>query len=324
MLNGEAMDLGLLYSGIKKSLGRRAGHIKVVGIRTHAKASEIYVDVHFSYPEEKEEWIGSVPIEYRRTGTLAETPEDAASILVGAYEAMNPSKRDEWINEQDKFWDTEKKRAKVTRGFYEGMKDSRWKCVNCQLPSNPNWARRVQDIKEFGYTLATDTAKFCHNCNDKTTHLVLLRLPRGAETGYETWSTQLRKRILKVLDYHDAYDNARRTSLLPDHKFPEIRWDEATGEENPDDMDDDSIREKFQLLTNQRNQQKREVCRTCFQTGRRGAPYGIKFYYEGNEMWAGNTPRRGKAAEQGCIGCGWYDLNRWREELNRFLKDKSQ
>ena len=80
-------------------------------------------------------------------------------------------------------------------------------------------------------------------------------------------------------------------------------------------MTDDEIRQKFQLLTNQRNQQKREVCRTCFQTGKRGYPFGIKYYYAGSEDWDPGIPAKGKKAECGCVGCGWYDVAEWRRQL---------
>lgn len=289
-------------------------NIIILGKREHLKASEVYVDVIFKYPRSSETWEGSVPIEYKRTGTSARTKEEIEEVIKRSYEAMRPEKRKNWLKDQEKFW--QQSRKEVTQSFFDGLKDSQWKCVNCQLPRNPNWARRIQDIKELGYTLATNTKMSCKKCGKNTTHLILLRLPRGVQTGYESWSPALRRRILKILNYHDAYENRTYKHLLPDHKFPEIRWDESTRAENPDDMTAGEIRRKFQLLTNQRNEQKREVCRSCFQSGIRGTPFGISFFYEGNEKWPEDIPRRGKAAEKGCIGCGWYDLDRWRYELN--------
>ena len=145
-------------------------------------------------------------------------------------------------------------------------------------------------------------------------------MPRGSETGYETWSPVLRKKILKVLNNVDVYECRQAASLLPDHKFPEIRWDEKTREQNPDDMSEEEIKAKFQLLSNQRNQQKREVCRNCFQTGKRGTPFNVKFFHIGDENWPSKVPARGKGAEIGCHGCGWYDMQKWRDELNKRLE----
>ena len=32
----------------------------------------------------------------------------------------------------------------------------------------------------------------------------------------------------------------------------------------------------------------------------------------------------GKAAEKGCIGCPWYDIARWREELNNIIAERNK
>lgn len=297
-------------------------NIEVVGGRTHSKASEAYVDVKFHYPKQKLTWDGAIPIEYRRTGVHAKTEEEITELIEKTYDLINPDNYQTWLKDQEEFWKTSNK--KVTQPFFESLKDGKWKCVYCQLPRNPNWARRVQDLKEFGYTIATHTKKHCPNCNRNTTQLIMLPIERGGQTGYETWSPNLRKRILSVLGNHDAYENKKRHSLLPDHKFPEIRWDDKTREENPDDMSDEEIRKKFQLLSNQRNQEKREVCRRCYQTNKRGTPYGIKYFYEGDENWPKDVPKRGKKAEVGCHGCGWYDLPTWRERLNQSLQKKKR
>lgn len=144
-----------------------------------------------------------------------------------------------------------------------------------------------------------------------------------AGNGYETWSPELRKRILRLFSYVDVYENTINRNCLPDHKFSEVRWDSETKAENPDDMSDDEIQNKFQLLTNQRNQQKREVCRKCFQTGKRGTIYGIEYYYAGGLEWDPNIPVKGKEAEAGCIGCPWYDIERWRKEVIKKLAEKN-
>lgn len=190
----------------------------------------------------------------------------------------------------------------------------------CDLPPNPNWARRIQDIKEFGYTLATDTAHLCTKCNTKNTHLLLVPLPRGGITGYEVWSPGLRARIIQLHKNYDAYEGKNGQHLLPDHKFPEIRWDLNTKRDSLSHLSDNDILKDFQLLSNQRNQQKREVCRSCFQTGRRGFPFGIKFYYQGTEMWPDNIQKKGKQAENGCVGCGWYDMKAWRDKVTEILE----
>ena len=72
-------------------------------------------------------------------------------------------------------------------------------------------------------------------------------------------------------------------------------------------------------IANQRNQQKREVCRNCLQTGKRGYPFGIKYFYEGSEDWDKTIVPKGKNAEKGCYGCGWYDVGEWRKQVLKKL-----
>ncbi|HEY9953074.1 TPA: restriction endonuclease [Neisseria meningitidis] len=288
----------------------------------HSKASEEYIVVEFKYQEII--WKGWIPLEYRRTGVSIPynktNQSDVNAYLNLVYENMNPVNHETWLNDQNGFWEDSK--AKVTKPFFECLKTGGWKCVKCTLPSNPNWARRIQDLKEMGYILSTNTNQFCNNCKENTTHLLLVPIKRGnlLGNGYETWSKELRKRILAVLNNIDVYENKFNTHVLPDHKFSEIRWDDNTKSQNPDDMTDDEIKQKFQLLSNQRNQQKREVCRTCFQTGKRGVIFGIPFWYKGTADWDKSIPTKGKNAEQGCIGCAWYDIEAWRNELVKRLK----
>ena len=175
----------------------------------------------------------------------------------------------------------------------------------------------MQDIKEFGYTLST-TKINCFNCKKKTTHHQLLYLTRlgDGKNEYETISPKLKNRILKIFKNYDAYeDNFHSKGLIPDHKFPEIRWEKKTKLEN-NDLTDEEIKEKFQLISNQRNLQKREVCRKCFQANIRGTIFGVKHYYDGDEKW-NSKHKVGKIAELGCVGCGWYDIIKWRDSLNK-------
>lgn len=287
------------------------------------KASEIYIDVVMKFQDY--EWSGYVPLSYRRTGLNIDI-EDKNKIyeyLNSIYEFFDPKKYMEWVETQEKFWKT-KPNATVTKSFFDTLKEGGWKCGSCEMPRNANPQRRIQDLKEFGYTIATDTKRFCEHCKRNTSQRILLPLPRfhSEGNGYETIPTKLRAKIISTLKNYDSYEGKPGQHLLPDHKFSEIRWDHETKAENDENMQEDEIKEKFQLLTNQRNQQKREVCRTCFQTDKRGTIYGIKFYYEGNENWDENITKKGKEAEKGCVGCPWYDIEQWRQELLKKLDEK--
>ncbi len=293
--------------------------------KKNTKASEEYVHAKFYYPEVGKEWDGWIPVEYRRTGVSipAENYEELEDYLNRVYIQMHPSLYEKWVDEQNRLWSTT--RSVETKEIFNILKDGNWHCRNCDI-SNPNFARRVQDIKEMGYTIATHINYHCPVCgNKRSTRLILLPIKRVelAGNGYETWSPTLRARIIRVLGSIDVYENKFSRNCLPDHKFSEIRWDDSTKANNPETMSDEEIREKFQLLTNQRNQQKREVCRNCFQTGKRGTIYGIPYYYEGTENWDPAIPQKGKNAESGCIGCPWYDIEEWRKHLLKVLKGEA-
>lgn len=289
--------------------------------KLHLKASEEYISVEFTYKDYI--WKGWIPLEYRRTGISISKTNDTELIeyLNFVYEELNPENFESWIKDQNIFWNETKPKALATKQFFDCLLKGGWQCVNCTLPKNPNWARRIQDIKECGYTLSTDTKRYCPNCNLKKTHLILVPLKRGIleGNGYETLSPKLRKRIIEVLKNIDVYENKNSQHLLPDHKFSEIRWDENTKSANLDNMTDEEIKLKFQLLSNQRNQQKREVCRICYQTGKRGTIFGINYFYKGNEYWDKNIPKVGKESEKGCIGCPWYDIEEWRKYVIKKL-----
>lgn len=202
-----------------------AAKIIVHGQRAHNKASERYVDMTFVYSD-GQQWEGSVPIEYRRTGTDLRDEAAIKAYLLEVQPHCHPATWSPWRAEQEEFWKA-KPGAEVTKAFFDALSGFRWTCVACECPANPNWARRIQDLKESGYTIATNTKRTCPKCGRRGTHLLMVPLPRGGVSGYETWSPALRKRIVRILNACDAYEGkvGNRDALLPDHKFPEIRWD---------------------------------------------------------------------------------------------------
>lgn len=297
--------------------------IQILEKRSHRKASERYIHAILTYPEEKITYDIWIPIEYRRTGLDIKEDSQIKPYIEQVYAMLRPEKRSDWIKAQEEFWATKTKSA-ITKSFFDVLsKEVKWFCVDCDLPRNPNWARRIQDLKEMGYTIATDINKSCPRCGKCKTHLLLLPIPRANNSGngYENFTPSLRNKIISILHSYDAYEGkiVKKESLLPDHKFSEIRWDSDTKNNNLTDISDEEITNKFQLLTNQRNLQKREVCRNCFQTNRRGTIFGIKYFYTGSEEWDPAIPKKGKAAEKGCYGCPWYDIEKWRILLNRSL-----
>ena len=205
----------------------------------------------------------------------------------------------------------------VTKPFFDVLLSFEEEIEN--LPKNNNGARRIQDIKDAGYTIAS-----IPRANGRMTSRILLPIPLNTEMGYETFTSQFKARVIRLLKERNAFEAkvTNKKALIPDHKFSEVRWDDNTKGDNPMDMTDDEIIQQFQLLDNQRNQQKREVCRKCFQEGIRGTIYGINYFYKGSEVWDKQIPIKGKSAEKGCEGCPWYDIEKWREMLNNEIKNR--
>lgn len=128
-----------------------------------------------------------------------------------------------------------------------------------------------------------------------------------------------------VLGGRDVVDDVKRSvnEVTLDHKLPMKRWDEETSRKQTDytDMTDDDIRQRFQLLKKSNgnvshNLLKSRACENCCETGDRGTPFGIHYFYAGNARWQGKSDNDAN----GCVGCGWYDVEAWRKSLNRKLR----
>lgn len=297
-------------------------NVKIHEERSHGKASEVYRNVSFEYGGITYDW--DIPIVYRRTGLdlSDKTESEIEKYILEVLETCNPENWPKFKAEQEEYWAT--KSAAVTKPFFDVLvKDFKWKSVASDFPANNNPARRIQDLKDQGYSIATRTTMWDSKIQKNCTHLMLLPLPRGGVSGYEAWSASLKSRIINLLGNMDAYEfrKVKKESIVIDHKFPEIRWDNKTKRENLEELTDEEIIHDFQLIDNQRNQQKREACRTCFQTGIRQFPFGIEYFYKGSKNWPANVSRQGKDAEEGCVGCGWYDLIAWRDSVIKKLQN---
>lgn len=301
------MNLNILNTLLQKE------NIVVSGKIQNGKSSEKYVRTTFKQSSGFE-WETVVPYYIRRSGLFIETEEELAKYLIAIKPFFTRQAMKKWAKIERKKW--ENSNAEVTKEFFFKLLSFK---EETEFPPNDNPARRIQDIKDAGYTIASIPGG-----PKKKTRRVLLPIPLCNEMGYETFTPQFKARVIRLLKGINAFE-ARPTAekgLIPDHKFSEVRWDDATKAENSMDMTDAEVIEKFQLLDNQRNQQKREVCRKCFQDGKRGILYGIPFFYNGTIDWPQDVPVVGKAAEKGCIGCAWYDIERWRNELIKKLNEE--
>ena len=300
------MNIDLLQSFLNSA------NIFTYEIIENNKASEVYVKTTF-VQDDGFKWDTYVPFVDRRAGLNIKTEKELADYLYSLKQYFTKEAMEKWRK-------VEKKRGliggSVTPRFFRILLSFQEEFK--KFPKNPNSARRIQDIKDAGYTIASVPRQdgLGHN-------RILLPIPLHTEMGYETFSQQFKARVIRLLKERNAYE-ARVTAkkaLIPDHKFSEVRWDDVTKAENSLEMSDEEIIKKFQLLDNQRNQQKREICRRCFQEGIRGTIYGIDFFYKGDEKWDNKIPNIGKEAEKGCEGCPWYDIEEWRQHLNKLIRN---
>ena len=287
----------------------------VTGVYSHSKASEDYVAVQITDASGTRIWEDSIPYKDRRARLNLDTEQKIAEYLRSIHQNFEPDNVRKWVTAERKYWKKNFSRAAVTTPFFKRLLRMDWVMGN-GFPQNQNPQRRIQDIKDKGYTVVSMR-------EGTGWKRKLVPLPRRTAHVYETISPELRSRILSVLNSENVYElsTANQAGLLPDHKFPEIRWDTETPRANPNDMPEADIRAKFQLLDNQRNEQKREVCRNCFQTGARGVLFGLNFFYVGTSQWNKAIPKTGLAAEAGCVGCGWYDIQTWRQALNNRIRE---
>lgn len=279
----------------------------------HKKGSEVYIEVTFEY---NEPFTTIIPIKDRRRNidyTDKLDSKEFEKYINDYYSLLEKDKREEWVSNINKIIN---KKDSRNNKMLKGLLDFEWHRTNQIDPDNPNPQKTVQLLKDKGYLIASYK-------KNKEMGYVLVPVPISKEhIKNETMSKKFVEKVIKVLNSVDAFENKKANQLLPDHKFSEIRWDSTVAEENSLDMSDERIKEKFQLLSNHRNEQKREACKKCFNTNKRQYPFGIKFYYEGNEDWNPNIPKIGKEAINGCRGCGWFDLQEWRSKLNDLLKNK--
>ncbi|MBU4482046.1 hypothetical protein L6278_02670 [Candidatus Parcubacteria bacterium] len=203
--------------------------------------------------------------------------------------------------------------------IFEILKDLKWHCSECELPGSQP-AKALQGLRRDGYQLekvGSDWAKkmFCKKCGRKTPHRKLKLLEKTDEAIKRiAMPAKLRKRIIAYYKNKDVILDYSPTgrSIEIDHRIPEIRW--KTSEENlPEDLTDEEIEERYMLLVREHNLLKSRKCEKCKKTGIRQYLLGIKFFYKGDEKYNDKL---------GCVGCGWHNPEKWREELNKFIEEE--
>ena len=294
--------------------------IKIGELFNVSKTEDYFLEVEYNY--DNGYWNGALPIKLRYQGfDYNENYKNYKDYASKFYDILNPKNRPMWIEYSNNYWLSNLHRKfddDQTYAVLHALYSGEWECRVCgPVPKvNPQSSARLRDLKKFGYTICTKKL-FCEKCNKKTSHDLLVMIPIfniSAVTERYHISKKLENRIKSVLYNTEAAFDYKRPAkeLIIDHKFPSQRWENGETP-NSDDMTDDEIKHKFQLLSNQTNLWKSRICDECVKTGIRGDFMGIRWYYEGDMYWRGSS----KFDEKGCIGCPWYDLNRWKKELSQ-------
>lgn len=188
-----------------------------------------------------------------------------------------------------------------------------WTCAYCASNSGQP-AAIFREIKKLGYKFEETTpgrwAKEmeCPVCGMRRTHYKLLsEEPAFQKKQRINIDSKNRIRILKLLEGTDAFSGASITSTPEiDHKTP---WTRLLEDVDSSKLSDSEVKEHFQLLTREHNLLKDRMCGFCKLNGIRPPFLGIRYWYEGDEHYADT-----------CVGCGWYDGIKWKEEVNKLIE----
>lgn len=190
----------------------------------------------------------------------------------------------------------------------------KWTCAYCASNSNQP-AATFREIKKQGYKFEETSPNrwgktmFCPACGTERTHYKLLALePQFQEKERISINGPTRQRILNLLGMTDAFSGASISSTPEiDHKIP---WTRLDNDIDASTLSDREIKQHFQLLTREHNLLKDRMCGHCKNDNIRPPFFGLHFWYEGDEHYNGS-----------CVGCGWHDGAKWKEELNKILQE---
>lgn len=193
----------------------------------------------------------------------------------------------------------------------------KWVCAYCASNSNQP-AAAFREVKKLGYKFEEvapnrwGKTMFCPSCLTERTHYKLIsKEPQYEEKTRYGITATTRKRILRVLGEYDAFSGASITSTPEiDHKVP---WTRLERDIDSNTLNDEGIKYHFQLLTREHNLLKDRMCGQCKINGTRPPFFGVKYWYQGDINYVDT-----------CEGCGWYNPEKWKQELNRFLKNATK
>lgn len=189
----------------------------------------------------------------------------------------------------------------------------KWICSLHTTGSNQP-AAIFREVKKQGYEFEEPTpgrwaiSQYCPVCKQFTSHYKLLSLePTLTKQTRLGIDGKTRKRILNIFDNRDAFTGGSISSTAEiDHKVP---WTRLENDIDATVLTEEQIKEHFQLLTREHNLLKDRACGYCKLHNKRPPFLEIPFWYEGDSVYRGS-----------CVGCGWYDGKKWREELSKKIR----
>ena len=193
----------------------------------------------------------------------------------------------------------------------------KWTCSLHTTGSNQP-AAIFREVKKRGYEFEEVSPNrwaktmLCSVCGQETTHYKLEKdTPVFSKQERLTIDKKTRDRILRIFDNRDAFTGGSISSVAEiDHKVPWTRLEEDI---DARELTDDEVRTHFQLLTREHNLLKDRACTVCKNENVRPAFLGIPFWYSGGSEYLDT-----------CEGCGWFDGEKWRQELSKIISKKYQ
>ncbi len=223
------------------------------------------------------------------------------------------------------------KKDSKTYEVYKVLKNLQWHCRECEYihvgTSQIAGGAGIQGLQRGssnrdGMVIESENRQ-CNKCSRSTRQDKWSGEFHPALTS-KSIPLKFQSRVLALLDSKDIVEMRKRplSQITIDHKLPMIRWNQTTKIEqtNYNVMTNADIKQNFQLLKKSNgsvshNLLKSRACESCFRNKKRGTPFGIFFFYSGNEDWIPEDDD-----PKGCIGCGWHDFGLWRTNLNNELR----
>lgn len=287
--------------------------IQIGEVFTVSKTDNRFIQVLFTYSDGSV-WDGCFPCYYPPMSIQFDRAAIDEQLLI-AYDHLAPTSIEESIQKTRKRW--RKSTTSETYKVFDSLLSGRWECRSCGAGKiNDQPAARIRDIKKNGFIVATQS-RTCHTCKKRQYHDILLVLDVVAAVRPEfrkPISQLVKVRIISVLGSKDSFFDSIRpiNEFVIDHKFPSQRWSEP--ESDNDNLTDQEIRDKFQLLTNQTNMLKSRLCDNCCKTGIRPDFLGIAWFFSGDQNWKDYSH-----PGSGCYGCPWFDLEEWKAKIGDSL-----